>query len=77
MDEGVQVQHACKIKEPPEGGFATLRMLLDAGAPRAFVKFLGKSDNRKPPDWSTIAEIKGDGCHWASTYRDVKRPIGV
>jgi HKD family nuclease len=48
-----------------------------ADAPQAFVKFLGKSDNRVPLAFSTIEEIKLAGCHWAMAYPATKRPTGV
>ena len=48
-----------------------------ADASQAFVKLLGKGDNRIPLSVSTIEEIKGGGCHWAACYPAAKRPRGV
>lgn len=45
-----------------------------ADPPQAFVKFLGKSNNRVPLAFSTIDEIKRAGCHWAVAYPASKRP---
>ena len=46
-------------------------------APQAFVKFLGKSDNRVPLSCPTIEEIERAGCHWAVAYPASRRPSGV
>ena len=43
--------------------------------PRAFVKLLGKSDNRMSLDTATIKELELGGCHWAVAYK--KRPRRV
>ena len=48
-----------------------------ADAPQAFVKLLGKGDNRIPLSVSTFEEIKGSGCHWAAGYPTSKRPRNV
>lgn len=46
-------------------------------APQAFVKLLGKSDNRESLDWPTIKEIERADCHWAVAYPATRRPTGV
>ena len=46
-----------------------------AEKPRAFVKLLGKSDNRMVLDDATIDELALGGCHWAVAYK--KRPRRV
>ncbi len=49
-----------------------------ADPPQAFVKFLGQSTNRVPPNWPTIEEIGRAGCHWALAYpAGGGRPTGV
>ena len=44
---------------------------------QAFVKFLGKNDNRVPICRPTIEEIEEAGCHWAVAYPATKRPRNV
>ncbi len=59
---------------------ATLPVALPAvvvDADQAFVKFLGKSDNRVPVSFTTIEEIKRAGCHWAVAYPTNRRPRSV
>jgi hypothetical protein len=46
-------------------------------APQAFVKFLGGSTERKPLSFTTLAEIKRAGCHWAVAYPENRRPRSV
>ena len=38
---------------------------------------LGTSDNREPPSFDTLAEIKRAGCHWALAYPAAQRPRAV
>ncbi len=45
--------------------------------PQAFVKFFGRSGDRVPLSYSTVAMLKRDGCHWAATYPANKRPRQV
>ena len=47
-----------------------------ADADQAFVKFLGRSDNRVPITFPTIDEIDSAGCHWALCYPN-RRPRKV
>ena len=59
---------------------ATLPVALPAvvvDADQAFVKFLGKGDNRVPVSFTTIEEIKRAGCHWAVAYPANRRPRSV
>lgn len=39
-----------------------------ADAPQAFVKLLGKGNNRLPLSFSTLDEVRDAGCHWAVCY---------
>ena len=48
-----------------------------ADAPQAFVKLLGKGDNRIPLSVSAFEEIQESGCHWAVGYPTSKRPRSV
>ena len=48
-----------------------------AHASQAFVKLLGKADNRVTLSYSTIDEIKGSDCHSVACYPTAKRPRGV
>ena len=48
-----------------------------ADASQAFVKLLGRSDDRIPLSDTTIEEIERAGCHWAVGYPTTKRPRGV
>lgn len=41
---------------------------------QAFVKFLGRNDNRADPSWTAIEELQRAGCHWAVAYPDGRRP---
>jgi hypothetical protein len=41
---------------------------------RAFVKFLGRGNNRVIHPFPVIDEVKSAGCHWACTYPLGKRP---
>ena len=43
-------------------------------AKQAFVKFLGRSDNRVRPSWTALQELERAGCHWAVAYPDGRRP---
>ena len=45
-----------------------------AGANQAFVKFLGRRDNRVPVSQATIKVIKDEGCHRVLCYPANKRP---
>lgn len=44
---------------------------------RAFVKFFGRSGDRRPWGFSTLDEVERAGCHWACTYPRGKRPRQV
>ena len=46
-------------------------------ATQAFVKLLGRSDDRISLSGSTIEEIMRGGCHWAVAYPAKKRPRSV
>ncbi len=46
-------------------------------APQSFVKFLGEGNNRESLSFSTMAQLKSSGCHWALAYPDKKRPTRV
>ena len=46
-------------------------------ARQAFIKFMGRSNDRVPLSKDTIEEIKGSGCHWALSYPASKRPSSV
>ena len=46
-------------------------------APQAFVKLLGKSDNRVPLDSPTFDELENGDCHWVVCYPTAKRPRSV
>ena len=48
-----------------------------ADAEQAFVKFIGKGDDRVPVSCTTIEEIEGTGCHWAVAYPSNRRPRSV
>ena len=48
-----------------------------ADGEQAFVKFLGKGDDRVSVSCATIEEIEGAGCHWAVAYPANRRPRGV
>ena len=48
-----------------------------ADASQAFVKLLGKADNRIPLSSCIIDELEGAGCHWAAYYPRAKRPRSV
>ena len=48
-----------------------------ANASQAFVKFLGKADNRVHLSASTIDELRSGDCHWAVYYPTAKRPTSV
>ena len=48
-----------------------------ADATQAFIKLLGKADNRVPITSSTIQEIENSDCHWAVCYPTNKRPRSV
>ena len=48
-----------------------------ADAKKAFVKFLGKGNNRIPVSEDTINVINSAGCHWAVAYPSGRRPISV
>ena len=48
-----------------------------ADADQAFVKFLGKGDDRVSVDCATIEEIERAGCHWAVAYPANRRPQSV
>ena len=61
------------VDDPPP---AQVPMVV-ADAPQAFVKFLGKADNRVPLSFCTIEEIEEAGCHWAVCYPTAKRPMSV
>ncbi len=61
------------ITEPP----TALLPSIFANATQAFVKFLGKGDNRVPLSFSIVDEIKRAGCHWAVAYPPSKRPRAV
>lgn len=41
---------------------------------QAFVKFLGRSDNRVRPSWTAFQELERAGCHWAVAYPNGRRP---
>lgn len=41
---------------------------------QAFVKFLGKSDNRVPTDFPVIEEIRRSGAYWSLGYPKTSRP---
>ena len=61
-----------------KAGFEFPRLVLPdvfADADQAFVKFLGKSDNREPVCQTTIKVIKDEGCHRFLSYR--RRPVSV
>ena len=51
--------------------------VVGADVDQAFVKFLGKSDNRVPVSQATIKVIKDEGCHRFLSYPKTKRPISV
>ena len=59
------------IGDPP----SALQQTSLSEKPRAFVKLLGKSDNRMSLDTATIKELELGGCHWAVAYK--KRPRRV
>lgn len=46
-------------------------------APKGFVKFLGKSDDRAPLNREIVEEISRSACHWALTYPTSKKPRSV
>ena len=48
-----------------------------ADAKKAFVKFLGKGNDRVPVSCDTIEVIKSAGCHWAVAYPTSRRPRSV
>jgi len=48
-----------------------------ADAPQAFVKLLGKSDNRVSLSFRTVDEIDRAGCHWAVAYPAARKPTRV
>jgi PLD-like domain len=67
---------------PDHGALVGLRVaLLDPGWPaesgHAFVKFFGRTDDRRSWDYDTFAEVRRAGCHWACTYPRDKRPRQV
>ena len=41
---------------------------------QAFVKFLGRNDNRAHPSWTAFEELERAGCHWAVAYPAGRRP---
>ena len=41
---------------------------------QAFVKFLGRNDNRADSSWTADLELQRAGCHWAVAYPDGRRP---
>ena len=51
--------------------------VVGADVDQAFVKFLGKSDNRVPVSRPTIEVIKDEGCHRELAYPAEKCPRGV
>jgi hypothetical protein len=60
--------------EPDETDVPTLARRLDG---RAFVKFLGKGDNRASHSMPVIDEIEGSECHWSVAYPKGRRPKQV
>lgn len=48
-----------------------------ADVDQAFVKFLGKSDNRVPISRAIIEVIEHEGCHRVLSYPENRRPISV
>lgn len=48
-----------------------------ADADQAFVKFLGRRDNRVPVSQATIKVIKDEGCHRVLSYPANRRPRSV
>jgi hypothetical protein len=55
----------------------TLLPIAIADAPQAFVKFLGKGNDRASLSTPTIEAIERAGCHWAVAYPATKRPKSV
>ena len=51
---------------PPDAPFAE--------GEQAFVKFLGRNDNRAHPPWTAFQELERAGCHWAVAYPAGRRP---
>ena len=51
--------------------------VVGADVDQAFVKFLGKSDNRVPVSQATIKVIKDEGCHRFLSYPKNRRPRSV
>ena len=41
---------------------------------QAFVKFLGRNDNRAPTSCTALEELQRTGCHWAVAYPKNRRP---
>ena len=61
------------ISEPPDPKIP----LRFAEAPQAFVKFLGRSDNRVPVSFPVLDELRRAGCHSTLSYPASKRPRSV